>query len=39
MSGDPDQMAHSATPDLGLDYLPLSNKKTLGLYRLDDDIL
>ena len=33
-SGHPDQMAHSVASDLGLYYLPMSHKRTLGIYGL-----
>ena len=33
-SGDPDQTPHSVASDLGLHYLPMSHKKTLGIYGL-----
>ena len=35
-SGDPDQTPHYLTSDLGLRCLPMSHKKTLGLYGLID---
>ena len=31
-SGDPDQTPHTAASDLGLHCLPMSHKRTLGLY-------
>ena len=34
VSGDPDQMPHFAASDLALYSLPMSHKKTLGLYGL-----
>ena len=34
VSGDPDQMPRFAASDLALYSLPMSNKKTLGLYGL-----
>ena len=34
VSGDPDQMLGFAASDLGLYSLPMSHKKTLGLYGL-----
>ena len=33
-SGDPDQTLHSVVSDLGLHYLPMSPKRTLGRYGL-----
>ena len=33
-SGDPDQTPHSVASDLGLHYLPTSQKRTQGSYRL-----
>ena len=34
VSGDPDQMPYFAASDLALYRLPMSHKKTLGLYGL-----
>ena len=33
-SGDPDQTPHFVASDLGLHYLPMSHKSTLGIYGL-----
>ena len=33
-SGDPDQTPHSVASDLGLHYLPMFTKTTLGIYGL-----
>ena len=33
-SGDPDQTPHSVPSDLGLRCLPMSTKRTLGIYGL-----
>ena len=33
-SGDPDQTPHSVVSGLGLHYLPMSHKLTLGIYGL-----
>ena len=33
-SGDPDQTPHFVTSDLGLHYLLMSHKRTLGIYGL-----
>ena len=33
-SGDPDQSPHSVASDLGLHCLPISHKRTLGIYGL-----
>ena len=38
-SGDPDQTPHSVASDLGLHYLPMSQKRTLGIYGLNAIIL
>ena len=33
-SGDPDQMLYSVAADLGLHYLPMSQKRPVGIYGL-----
>ena len=33
-SGDPDQTQHSLASDLGLHFLPMFHKRTLGIYGL-----
>ena len=38
-SGDPDQMPHSVASDLGLHILPMSHKRTLGIYGVKNAII